>query len=150
MEGRGKVELPMLEVSAGPPAQSYIAAARRFFLGVEVLSRGDSSLSPACAYLAAQSAECALKSFLSKSGMTEKELKDQKLRHNLESLWTKAVAHGLSVPPEPPSWCVVLNQTHDNPYYLRYPIGINGFQTPPFEPMVTELRQLIAAVQTAV
>jgi hypothetical protein len=150
MTNSAKLQLPMITLSAGTPAQNYYAAAHNFFLGVETLSNNGSELAPACAFLAAQSLECVLKAFLSKAGVSQAELKKPLVRHNLEALWAKASSRGLSVSAQPPGWCMILNQTHDTPYYLRYPIGINGFQTPEHAPMVLELKRLLDLVRPAV
>lgn len=136
--------------SSGTAAQNYYAAARYFFLGAQAISNGGSELAPACAFLAAQSLECALKAFLSKSGVSEVRLREITVRHNLEVLWANASSRGLKVSAQPPVWCVILNQTHNAPYHLRYPIGINGFQTPEHTSTVSELKCLLALVQSAV
>ena len=128
--------------SAGTPAQNFYAAARYFFLGAQAISNGDSELAPACAFLASQSLECVLKSSLSQSGVSEKDLK-LKFGHNLEALWVEASSKGVSVSSQPPVWCEILNQTHNAPHYLRYPVGINGFQTPEPTSMILELKRLL-------
>lgn len=145
-----KGTLPMITSSAGTPAQNYLAAARYLFLGVKALSIGSSELAPACAFLAAQSLECALKSFLSKNGFSEAQLKRPSRRHNLEALWTEASSRGQIFSAQPPGWCVILNQTHNTPFHLRYPIGINAFQTPAVVPMQTDLERLLAQVEAVV
>jgi hypothetical protein len=145
-----KLTLPVVTVGAGTIAQNYFAAACYFFLGVKALSKGSSDLAPACASLAAQALECALKAYLSKSGVTQAALKKKPFCHNLEALWADAFSQGLTVSAQPPEWCVILNQTHDKPYYLRYPIGINGFQTPDPAPMVSELKRLLDLIEVVV
>lgn len=137
-------------MSSGTRAQNYLAAARRFFRGAEFLSKGPTELETNCAFLAAQSLECALKSYLSQTGASEAYLKKPCRRHNLETLWIEASDRGLKVSAQPPNWCVILNQTHDKPYYLRYPIGISGFNTPAVAPMVFELKLLLGLVEAAV
>lgn len=139
--------LPPITSSAGTPAQNYIAAAHYFFLGVKALSGGSPELAPACAFLAAQSIECALKSFLSKNGFSEEQLRHWSRRHNLEALWTEASPLGQIFSAQPPMWCVILNQTHNKPFHLRYPIGINGFQTPEVAPMQADLEVLLTRLQ---
>lgn len=125
------------------PAQGLAAAARYFFLGVKALG-GAADLAPACAFLAAQSTECLLKSFLSKNGLCESQLKRR--GHNLETLWVEASSFGQIFSPTPPPWCVLLNQTHNAPYHLRYPTKINAFQTPEVAPMQADLGRLIDQV----
>ena len=146
----GKLTAPVPTMSAGSHARSYCAAARQFVLGVDALSKGDSSLSPACAFLAAQSLECLLKAYLAKSGFPLRQLKQAPLRHNLEALWAVAHERGLGVSAQAPQWCQILNQTHDTPYHLRYPLDINYFQTPAYQPMVSELGSLQKLIQSAV
>ncbi len=146
----GKGTLPPITSSASTPAQSYFAAARYFFLGVKALSGGSPELAPACAFLAAQSIECALKSFLSKNGFSEAQLRHPSCRHNLEALWAEASSRGQFFSAQPPMWCVILNQTHNKPFHLRYPIGINGFQTPELALMQADLEVLLTRVQALV
>lgn len=123
------------------PAQGYAAAARYFLLGVKALLGGSADLAPACAFLAAQSTECLLKSVLSKNGFSEDQLKS--LRHDLEALWAKVASLEVGLSAEPPMWCVILNQTHNAPYHLRYPTKINAFQTPEVAPMQADLERLL-------
>lgn len=132
------------------PAQGYAAAARYFFLGVKALLGGSADLAPACAFLAAQSTECLLKSVLSKNGFSEDQLKSlrsedqlRSLRHDLEALWAKAASLEVGLAAEPPMWCVILNQTHNAPYHLRYPTKINAFQTPEVAPMQADFERLL-------
>ena len=71
-------------------------------------------------------------------------------RHNLEVLWREAVNHGLSIQAQPPQWCLILNSAHDQPYYIRYPKGINQVTLPNLGLMALELRELVAIVKRAV
>jgi hypothetical protein len=148
---KGNIKLPAITVQRPSPSQSYLTAARYFFPGIRTLSQGGPDLAIACTFLAAQALECVLKAYLSNAGTPVTELKKKRsYGHNLESLWVGAAHKGLAVPPQPPDWCVILNQTHNEPYYLRYPIGINAFQYPAFSVMVPELSKLIDLVGSIV
>jgi len=128
------------------PSKSYMAAARYLFYGVKFLCQGGHEVVNACAHLAGQSLECLLKAYLSKKGIGVNTLKRKPYRHDLKKLWEEAVDNGLEVSKQPPVWCLILNQTHNEPYYLRYPIGINGFSVPACSQMLDELSKLIDQV----
>ena len=147
---KGKLKLPAITVQPPATAQSYLAAARYFFPGIKSLSQGGSDVAIACTFLAAQAFECVLKAYLSKAGITVIQLRRKPYGHDLEALWVEAQAKGLAVSPQPPQWCVILNQTHSEPYYLRYPIGINGFVLPDFSVMVPALSRLINLAEAIV
>jgi hypothetical protein len=83
-----------------------------------------------------------LKAYLSKVGIPVTDLKNR-YAHDLQALWVEAVAKGLTESPQPPDWCVILNQTHNKPYHLRYPLDINGFSIPAFSVVVPALTRLI-------
>lgn len=142
--------LPAMTMGAGSPAQSYFASARGLYPGVELLANSSSQVVRACAFLAAQTLECALKSYLSHAGFSEAKLKQHSRRHNLETLWLEASNHGLKISAKPPNWCSILNSAHDKPYYLRYPIGINAVVFPELKQMVSDLKNLLAKVETAI
>lgn len=147
MNGFGKTSLLPLSMVPPTEAQSYLSAANGLLEGAEILAICSQPKLHACAFLSAQVLECALKAFLASAGWTEKELRSQSIRHNLIALWTKAVAEGLAVPEQPPQWCVLLNQMHDQPYYFRYPMGLNGMGFPAPGTMIPELRALLSSVR---
>lgn len=150
MTGSVNITVPFATFGTGSLADSYLIAAQCLLSGVGPLAK-DPKTGHACAFLAAQTLECALKAYLAKVGITDSELKDRKRRHNLEVLWREAVSHGLSIQAEPAQWCLILNSAHDQPhYYIRYPIGINMVTLPDLVPMVLELGELVAAVARAV
>ncbi|WP_017842790.1 hypothetical protein [Methylotuvimicrobium buryatense] len=144
------VSLPPLTMVPPTEAQSYLIAARGLFEGAEALAISTSPKLLSCAFLSAQTLECALKAFLASSGATEKRLRSPSIRHNLEALWAEAVAGGLAIPAQPPQWCTLLNSAHDKPYYFRYPMRLNGMSLPAPRQMVDELRSLLALIGGAV
>lgn len=112
------------------PSKSYMAAARYLFSGVKFLSQQGHEVVIACAFLAAQALECLLKAYLVEKGINVDILKKRPYGHDLRKLWEEAADKGLGVSRQPPDWCLILNQTHNEPYHLRYPIGVNGFSVP--------------------
>lgn len=146
MTGSAHLTLPAFTIGTVSPADSYLVAAHYLFSGVDPLAK-DPTMGHACAFLAAQTLECALKAYLSKVGLSEGELKNHKRRHNLELLWREAVSHGLNIQSEPPQWCLILNSAHNQPnYYLRFPMGINMVTLPALIPAASELGELVAVV----
>ncbi len=125
-----------------------MAAARYFFAVVKLLLQGGSDVAIACAHLAAQSLKCVLKAYLSKVGIPVIDLKNR-YAHDLQALWVEAVAKGLTELPQPPDWCVILNQTHNKPYHLRYPLDINGFSIPAFSVVVPALSRPTSCINIA-
>jgi hypothetical protein len=150
MNGSIDCTLPSMKMVPPSSVQSYLIAAKGLFLGLEALATNSGQTTMACAFLAAQALECALKSYLSHAGKPETELKIPSVRHNLEWLWTEAVCKGLCIQSDPPQWCVTLNSGHDKPYYFRYPMGLNGFVFPALVPMTSDLRSLLAKVEQIV
>ncbi|MFH2044848.1 MAG: hypothetical protein ABIK92_06860 [Pseudomonadota bacterium] len=83
MEINAKLTLPMIKVGVGRSAQNYSLAARNFYLGIEALLMG-STLSQACTYITAQTLECVLKAYLSNTGLSRKDLKNNYIFQNLD------------------------------------------------------------------
>ena len=150
MNGTIDCTLPPMKMVPPSSAQSYLIAAKGLFLGVEALASNSAQTAMACAFLAAQVLECALKSYLSHTGWPERKLKTRSIRHSLEVLWAEAVREGLSIQSEPPQWCATLNSAHNEPYYFRYPMGLNGFVFPALVPMTSDLRSLLATVEQVI
>lgn len=141
--------LPTIQSKPPTTAQSYLATAKHLFSGVELLSRATPRTAVSCAFLAAQMLECLLKSYLSNTGVCEKALKDKNLRHNLEGLWLESVHNGLTIQSHPPQWCQVLSTLHDRPYYLRYPMNLNGMALVPLLPLATDLEHILHKVEAS-
>ncbi|MEI6215441.1 MAG: hypothetical protein WCP10_15160 [Desulfuromonadales bacterium] len=142
------VELPTL----GPASlsDSYLNSANSLFVGAEELSKGTSEMAIACSFLCAQVVECTLKSYVSHVGVTEKDLKNNLLRHNLILLWGMAADKGLPINNEPPEWCNILSNTHDSPYVLRYQKGTMLIQTPDLILMIAEIKDLLLTIKAAI
>ena len=115
MTMHGNITLPDFQIISPTNAQSYLNAARQLYAGMEALSLQPSKTGVACSFLAAQTLECGLKSYLSNNGVAENKLKEKEIRHDLEKLWVQAVQHGLDVSSQPPQWCVILKGVSINP-----------------------------------
>ena len=103
----------------------------------------------ACSIVGGLVVECALKAFLSHTGIAENKLRDSLLRHNLEALWAKAAERGLFIKLPTPQWCVTLNSLHDQPYHLRYQSKVHGLSFPVPSDMIAGLSALVATVELA-
>jgi hypothetical protein len=137
--------------SIGPvtDAVAYLAAARGLNAGVEALA-ANNEVASARAYLAAQTLECILKSYLAHKNVPEGKLRAPAIRHNLEKLWKLAFTEGAPIQQQPTAWCVRLNELHDKPYYLRYPMGLHGLVLPGSNPMVSDLKAIMASISELV
>ena len=127
-----------------PPsdARALLLSAQQLMQGLQVLARSPDIVPLACAFLAGQALEGALKAFLSLKGVSESALSHQ-FKHDLEKLWSEAVRLGAPLSAEPSRWCKTLNTLHGRPYYLRYPLRVNLIVMPAKEPMVSELQQVV-------
>jgi HEPN domain-containing protein len=145
----GNNKIPSLTTPPPNESKGFMAAARYLFNGVKLLSKEGHEAVIACAFLAAQALECLLKAYLVKKGIGVNILKNN-YGHDLKKLWEEAANKELGISRKPPVWCLILNQTHNKPYVLRYPTEINGFSVPACSEMVTELRELIKQVEDVI
>jgi hypothetical protein len=125
----------------------YLASAEAMARGAYFLADGplDSALS--CSLHVAQSLECVLKCYLLYRDAPERDLKNPPFGHDLDALWIQAHSKGLDISANPSRWCVMLNTAYNKPYYLRYPVGINGIISPERKPMVDDLVRIILMVR---
>ncbi len=118
--------------------------------GVQLLAASGPELCVPLTLLAGQTLECLLKAYLSKQGTPESDLKQHAVRHNLVELWQRASQVGLPISAVPPQWVGCLSRLHNSPFYLRYPMGLNGLVLPGAQPMASELEALVEAVRQSV
>jgi HEPN domain-containing protein len=118
-------------------------------MGVQVLAQSSAPVARACALLAAQTLECALKSYLSHKGVPESVLKERPLRHDLEALWKEAVDQGAPLTSQF-KWLGLLNTLHNTPYRGRYPTKQGGLVSPPRKPVASELQGIVASIGAVV
>jgi hypothetical protein len=118
--------------------EAYFAAAQALMPGARLLADAlPSGSAAALTLLSGQILEGLLKAFLSTVGVKTKELKEKPLGHNLAALWQRAETLGLPI-GSMPGWAETLNGLHDDPYYLRYPMGLNGLVLPDVQLMTSE------------
>ena len=135
---------PLQSGKAGPP-YTYVGVALSMVNGAKALAALENPPHVALAFLAAHGLECILKAYLSRGG-DDAAVKHKEIRHNLNELWSQAVANGLVIPPTPPSWVSTLSELHERPYYLRYSTDVHAMGVPPSQPMTTELNDLFLMV----
>jgi hypothetical protein len=117
------------------------------FCGVRVLGAASPLPALALAMVSAHILECILKAYLSRSG-DDAQVKQPKVRHNLNALWSLAHADGLNIQSSPPQWADCLSHLHGSPYYLRYSTGVHCISSPAPEPMTSELAVLMEQVRS--
>ncbi|SRR5438552_18958357 len=129
-------------IPAGPP-HTYLDVAASLLPAVKILA--SSHERPAIAMLSAHALECFLKGYISRSG-DDSSVRHPAVQHNLNELWSRAVADGLHMPLNSPDWVRRLSDVHNRPFYLRYSTGVHGIVLPAPEPMTTELAAILEQV----
>jgi hypothetical protein len=151
----GKFTVPVLRVVQPTEREGYMIVARDLLQAVEALSILPPNVPPrGCALISAHALECALKAFLWHKGK-KKEIREQKVQHDLIALWHIAYKEGLSIPKDPPDWVTTLSSGHGPNFYFRYQKGqggtiVYGGSTPALIPMRDALKNLIEMVGLAV
>ena len=145
--GSLNVTLEPVRIAPVTPAEAYFGAAQALMPGAQWLATAPSIPGSALTLVSGHMLECLLKAFLSSRGTTESELKKRGLRHNLSKLWRQASIAGLQISPTPPAWVERLSALHNHPFYLRYPMGLNGLFLPATEPMLSEMQALLDLVR---
>ena len=129
---------------AGPP-HTYLGVATSLLPAVRILASSDEQPAIAIAMLSAHALECILKGYISRSG-DDSSVRHPDVQHNLNALWSRAVAEGLHIPLNPPDWVGRLSDVHNRPFYLRYSTGVHGIVLPAPESMTTELAAIVEQV----
>ena len=128
-------------------AHSLLVGAQELSVAVATLVQHARGSARATNLLAAHCVELSLKSFLLSRGWSEDQLR-AKVRHDLIQAWSAAREAGLSLDPEPPYWCQLLQTVHDDPYFGRYPPANSGLVTPNPDELQARLKELVALVST--
>jgi hypothetical protein len=92
--------------------------------------------------LIAHALELSLKAFLARQGMTEKELRKDPYRHNLDNLYCKAVELGLNLPSLPHAKGAIawVNEYHNGGDPVRYALRYAAStRTLPAGPVMLEI-----------
>ena len=133
-------------------ASGYRTVAGEFLAVVELLAEQPAvALSP-WVYLAAQTLECSLKAYITKTGHSAPAGRQGLDLINLWSTAVKASADAtkkLSLEATPPEWCAMLGVFQDYPYLDRYPrehgLALKTERTQ----LARELRRILTEVEAA-
>lgn len=133
----------------GAAHDAYLVTATGLMPGATLLAAAPPSESAmAFALVSGQILECSLKAFLSKAGVPEDDLRNEReIRHNLSWLWAEAARRGLPIVDTPPQWVETLNSLHGHPYHLRYPKALNVLVLTNAQQTESALRTLIDKVR---
>lgn len=152
----GKVEATVQFVGIPlTPRDGYLASVTDFLPSVQLLTIAGGHHLRAGAFVAGFTLECALKAFIagrcpsSVSGLSSKPY-----GHDLEALWRKAADAGLAIDPQPPQWCLMLNDLHfenrgggdKSKYLLRYQGATPGIHLPATQAMTVGLEHVVNLV----
>jgi hypothetical protein len=96
--------------------------------------------------LAAHCLELTLKAYLLHAGSDERELKD--IGHDLAKAWESCKRSGLGL-GEPPYWVQVLNYSHANPYFFRYPRADHKVAVPNTDELSKDIDAVLELVSSA-
>ena len=141
------VESPDTCAPAAPPG-TYLGVAHHLMLGATTLAGSAAGTEFASAFLCGQALECMLKAFLSHSGVAEKTLRSDPMRHDLDRLWELAELRGLGCPQAAFPWARQLSQLHrGSSFLLRYSTGMNAISVPAPGPMTTDLNTLLTIIR---
>ena len=148
--GSSNTKLEGIKAVPVTDSQAYFGAAQGLMHGARVLASAGPNSAMALTLITGHIVECLLKSYLSHFGKTEQELRQHGVRHNLVSLWTQTISVGLALNQIPPLWLSEIDNLHDSPFILRYPMHLNGLVLPATEPMMTDLDTLLDAVRLGI
>lgn len=135
-------------IGVGGRPRQFLSRAVELHAGLAALAPGGTIVSHAAIFLASWCLELALKAHLANHGLGTKALRP--IQHNLAKLWIEAANHGLSVSNAPPRWCIMLSETHDNPYFQRYPSDSTAaYIAPNINDLVAEIGAVLDIVGTS-
>jgi hypothetical protein len=143
--GKAAMTAAPARIAPAAPPRTYLGVASSLLPAVRILASSDEQPPIAIAMLSAHALECILKGYISRSG-DDSSVRHPDVQHNLNALWSRAVADGLHIPPNPPDWVGKLSDVHNRPFYLRYSTGVHGIVLPAPEPMTTELAAIMEQV----
>jgi len=127
--------------------ETYLKEARGLNEAVAILcnARADATLY-AIGILAAHCLELALKAYLLHAGRAEQDLKA--VGHDLARAWQCCKQSGLDL-MDLPYWVQVLNYSHANPYFFRYPRDDHNVAIPDTEELSKDICSVLELVSSA-
>lgn len=139
--------VPMTTTGAPERWRGYLGVAEHLLHGVRQLGKAYGPCGMACLLVASHTLELALKAYPAlKGGPGSKP----DTSHDLLELWARARQAGLDLPDRPPEWAQQLARLRGRPFLLRYAEGVHGLVAPPFEPMASELEELVKHVRSSI
>jgi hypothetical protein len=132
-------------IASPEPMDGFLYVAKEMLDGAAIIYKTTQEKSMAVTHLCGHSVETALKAVLSKCGLSVEELRSNQLGHDLECLWLRAIAEGVSL-SELPEWLGQLNRVHSRPYSVRYPLYVHAVGLPNQQAMLTGCKDLLSCV----
>jgi hypothetical protein len=121
--------------------ETYLEEARGLNEAVAILCRAQVGATVyAIGILAAHCLELALKAYLLRAGHTESELKG--IGHDLAKAWEHCKQSGLPL-GDLPYWVQVLNFSHSNPYFFRYPQADRNVAVPSTDDLSNDIQMVL-------
>ena len=114
----GNIVLAPMRLQAVTHAQAHLLAARDFIAGLQAIQLSGRTPHRAISLLAGQAVESLLEGYILALRSEKEPPRDG--GHDLEKLWATAVAKGLAVTSNPPTWLQILARGHRSPFAVRY------------------------------
>ena len=133
-----------METVAG---ETYLEEARGLNEAVAILCRARAAPTLyGIGILAAHCLELALKAYLLHAGRTEGDLRD--IGHDLAKAWDCCRKSGLPL-NSLPYWVQILNYSHANPYFFRYPRSDHNVGIPDTDELSNDLGTVLSLISSA-
>ncbi len=97
--------------------------------------------------LASHSLELGLKAYLVSTGYSKRKLK--KIGHDIGAAWAACIDDNLEL-EEMPYWVQVLDFSHSNPFFFRYPNPDHGVAIPNCEELSHQLREVLVKISSKI
>lgn len=127
--------------------ETYLEEARGLKEAVAILcsARAEATLY-SIGILAAHCLELALKAYLLHAGCGERDLRG--IGHDLVKAWERCKESGLGL-EELPYWVQVLNYSHANPYFFRYPRENHKVAIPNTDELSRDIDSVLGLISSA-
>lgn len=127
--------------------ETYLEEARGLNKAVAILcsARVEATLY-SIGILAAHCLELALKAYLLHAGYGERDLKS--IGHDLNMAWECCKESGLAL-KELPYWVKLLNYSHANPYFFRYPRENHNVAVPSTDELSKDIDSVLDLISSA-
>lgn len=127
--------------------ETYLEEARGLNQAVAILcgARTEATLY-SIGILAAHCLELALKAYLLHAGCDERDLRS--IGHDLVKAWERCKESGLCL-KELPYWVQVLDYSHNNPFYFRYPRENHKVAVPSIDELSQDINAVLGLISSA-